>query len=207
LTDDELHFTGEFLIIEEDRETGSSDVRFDNKGLGRVCGSCQLCCRLLPIPRPPLNKPAGQRCKHQRYGKGCAIHARRPLPCRTWSCRWLADPKAHDLPRPDHAHYVVDMVIDYITAIPQDGGEPRQASVVQVWVDPDFPDAHRDPKLRAYLLMMAEQFNCAAVIRYGPRRGFTLAAPPFAGGEWLEITSQLGPEHHQLENVDVVYEE
>ena len=38
----------------------------------RQCGECTLCCKLLPVP--PLNKLAGQKCKHQRFPHhGCAV--------------------------------------------------------------------------------------------------------------------------------------
>jgi hypothetical protein len=186
--EDEPQLAGEFLVLDEEPGKSASGIRFDNKGLGRVCGSCQLCCRLLPVPKPPLNKPAGQRCVHQRFGKGCAIHDKRPFACRSWSCRWMSDPKAKGLPRPDRCHYVVDSILDFITAKPHDGSAPQHVSVVQVWVDPDYPDAHRDPRLRAYLLMMAQDFRCAALVRYDSSRAFTLVAPPLSDdGQWHEL--------------------
>jgi len=205
--DDEGHtysLGGEFLILEEDRATGTSGIRFDDKGLGRTCGSCSLCCKLLPIGREDVagfQKPAGQRCQHQRTsGEGCCtIHDQRPFPCRTWSCRWMADPKARNLPRPDRCHYVVDSVVDYVTAVTDDG-KSNEVSVLQVWVDPDFPDAHRDPKLRAYLLMMAQEFRCAALIRYDESRAFMLVPPPMTNdGKWLERSdtgvTTVAPDH------------
>ena len=59
---------------------------------GRSCGSCTLCCKLVPVSS--LNKRAGERCKHQSAASGCKIYARRPLDCAAWSCQWLANPAA-----------------------------------------------------------------------------------------------------------------
>jgi Putative zinc- or iron-chelating domain len=111
----------------------------------RSCSGCSLCCKLLPmrhdsarvfriheaIPkmieagwaRPDefdgmiadFDKPAGERCPHQRHGKGCAIYARRPFGCRMWNCKWLGDPEGTaDLSRPDRAGYVIDVMPDFI---------------------------------------------------------------------------------------------
>lgn len=64
----------------------------------RQCGDCQLCCKLLPVQS--LGKEAGQRCKHQRHSKGCAVYAQleRVSPeCRLWNCRWLVENDTADL--------------------------------------------------------------------------------------------------------------
>lgn len=186
---DQVELAGDFLILEE-TPGGTSEVRFSAKGLGRTCGSCQACCKLVPVPS--IHKAAGQRCTHQKHGKGCAIYARRPFACRTWSCRWLADPRAHDLPRPDHAHYVVDIMLDYITVKPHDGSEPMQISTLQVWCDPAHPHAYRDPKLRAYLAMMCETFRCVAIIRYSSKDAFVLVPPTWMhDGQWRELRDDL----------------
>lgn len=113
--------------------------------MNRRCGDCTLCCKLLPAPE--LEKPAGARCSHQRHGKGCAVYARRPWSCATWTCRWLAGDDTSDLSRPDRVHYVIDVMPDFVRV----GPDSQAVPVVQVWIDPDYPDAHRDPRLRAYL--------------------------------------------------------
>lgn len=83
--------------------------------MNRTCGDCQLCCKLLPVRA--VGKGANERCRHQRFGKGCAIyhHPSFPVECRVWSCRWLVDPEAHGLSRPDRTHYVVDIMPDFLT--------------------------------------------------------------------------------------------
>jgi hypothetical protein len=167
---------GERMTI-EDGERGETTIRFDDKGTGRQCGSCQLCCKLMPVPQ--LNKGANQRCKHQRTGKGCMIYASRPWSCRTYACRWLADPKASALPRPDRAHYVIDVehdkvILEGLTII----------AVIQVWLDPAFPNAWDTPELRDYMLMWAER-GAATIIRTNAKDGFVVFPPPLVTDrEW-----------------------
>lgn len=169
---------------------GTATFTFDDKGTGRVCGSCQLCCKLVPVP--DIAKPAGSRCQHQRTGKGCGIYADRPFACRSWGCRWLVDPEAAALPRPDRAHYVVDMLEDYVTMRPNDGGEATKIPVIQVWVDPAFPEAHRQPALRAYMLQMAERHRVATILRWSSTAALTVFPPPFsADGAWHEVSGSI----------------
>lgn len=149
----------------------------------RRCGECTLCCKLTPVRS--INKPANTRCEHQRFGKGCAIYATRPRDCRLWSCAWLAHDDTAGLRRPDRSHYVIDVVPDFVTAVPHDGSPPIQIPVIQVWVDPLYPDAHEDPALRAWLAEKAALEGMAAMIRYGSEEGFVLAAPAISqDGQW-----------------------
>ena len=148
--------------------------------MNRVCGDCTLCCRLIPVEA--LGKAAGKRCKSQR-ATGCAVYATRPLSCRSWSCRWLL---GDALPRPDRAAYVVDPSPDYVEGKVLDSEEVRRIPVIQIWVDPRYPDAHRDPMLRAYLLAASAE-GLAAIVRYDAARSLALFAPVFTGtGEWRE---------------------
>lgn len=54
---------------------------------GRDCGNCTLCCRLLNIDKPEIQKQSGALCIHCS-GKGCAIYDSRPPVCRGWYCAW-----------------------------------------------------------------------------------------------------------------------
>ena len=164
----------------------------------RKCGDCQLCCKLLPVRS--INKGAGHKCIHQRVGKGCRVYANlwRIAPeCRLWNCRWLGNDDMDDLRRPDRTHYVVDMMPDYVT-IDQDG-EHSQHEVAQIWCDPDYPDAHRDPALRAWL----ERKNKIGLVRYDNERAVTIIPPALmAEGRWVEKASNLTSEKpHTLEQV------
>lgn len=140
----------------------------------RTCGSCTLCCKLVPVEE--LGKGAGERCKHVRHGKGCSIYERRPWSCREWSCMWLKGDeggKDLDLSRPDHVHYVIDEVPDIIRATNNVTGEVSQIDVMQIWCDPKFPDAWQDPKLMA----MLDRVGVVGLVRYSSDWGFTMWPP------------------------------
>jgi hypothetical protein len=148
----------------------------------RQCGSCTLCCKLIPVEE--LHKAAGQRCQHVRAGKGCSIYARRPFSCREWSCLWLkgtenGEPLA--LSRPDRSHYVLDEVPDIVRVTDNVTGAVRQVTVMQVWCDPKFPDAWKDEGL----LDMLQRGGIVALVRYDSTRGFGVF-PPSAStdGQW-----------------------
>ena len=156
----------------------------------RECGDCQLCCKLLPVP--PLQKKAGQRCKHQSFAKGCAVYHKpgMPMECAIWNCRWLVNDDADELSRPDRAHYVIDVMPDFITVLNNETGVKDNIQVAQIWVDPKHPDAHRDPALRRWMFRRAQD-GIAALIRYNSKDGLTIFPPPFDAekGEWHEIMS------------------
>jgi hypothetical protein len=170
----------------------------------RQCGDCQLCCKLLPVhddepwrPGDPIHKAANERCPHQKYGVGCAIYAARPYCCKIWFCRWVVNDEAGDLPRPDRAHYVIDMMPDEIQLTDNTTGEITKATVVVVWVDPAYRDeVMRDRKLRAWLARKAEQ-GFPALFRFSERDAVGAFAPVFnEDGEWHfkggEINERVG---------------
>lgn len=177
--------------------------------MNRECGACTLCCKLLPVVDKAtggdieyvgstgMDKKAGERCRHQSHGKGCAVYGTSAMPacCSFWSCRWLTGDDTADLPRPDRAHYVVDIMPDFIRVVPHDGSPATDIPVIQVWVDPAYRDAHRDPALRRYLARQAEK-GFMAVIRFNSSDGFVLAAPRFTGGDWIEKGSSMGGAEH-----------
>lgn len=192
-----------------------------SKGSQRRCGDCTACCKLLPMLTTDnkrtrnaaaamieagvanvrefghmldeFDKPAGCRCPHQRRGKGCVVYARRPFGCRMWNCRWLINDGTNALARPDRAHYVIDTLPDFVT-IPANDGTRQRIMVIQIWLDPDYPEAHRDPKLRAFLAREAERKGVAALIRLDASRAFTLWAPAFTGGDWFESAPHASQE-------------
>lgn len=164
----------------------------------RTCGTCTLCCRLLPVK--DLAKPANARCTHQTTAKGCGIYEHRPLSCRLWSCRWLTDETTGDLRRPDRAHYCIDIVPDFVTIQPHDDTPEFAVPVVQVWVDPAHPDAHRDPALRRWLAAQGEK-GMAALIRTSSRHAFALFPPAITGGKWVEKHSDVDPVEHTPQQI------
>lgn len=199
----DLELAGDRAVTEISAE-GTMTVTFSDKGTGRTCGSgtsrCQLCCTLLPIPT--IRKPANQRCQHQSGAKGCKIYAERPFPCKTFSCRWLADVSTKGLPRPDRAHYVIDIQPDHIQMTDEATGETRRVNAFQVWVDPAFPDAHRAAGLRAWMHEMARLHGAATIVRWSPVKGIAVFPPPFdPDGEWRERTGVFHPQNAEERDI------
>ena len=167
----------------------------------RECGSCQSCCKLLPVP--PLEKKAGERCRYQKFGKGCTVYNTRRMPpeCSIWNCRWLVGDDTADLSRPDRSNYIIDVMPDFVTVRDNQTGKTFPLEVVQVWCDPKHRDAHRDPALRAYLFRRALEGK-AAIIRYSATDAVTLLAPPLnTDGEWLEIGGESEERTHSAAEI------
>jgi hypothetical protein len=169
----------------------------------RICGGCTLCCKLLPVSE--IDKPGYQRCQHQRHGKGCAIYPTRPFSCRFWSCAWLIDERTADLSRPDRSHYVIDQELDFVVAVDNATGESQKLPVIQVWLDPKHPDAHRDPALRAYL----DARRVPGLIRTSVEDAFLILPPSITkGAGWIEnpTSTSTGTEHTQAEREEAFRE-
>lgn len=166
----------------------------------RRCGDCSLCCKLLPTRE--INKPAGERCPHQRHSVGCTIYARRPSSCALWSCRWLTGDDTADLRRPDRSRYVIDPVPDYVTLRRHDDGSSMTVEVIQIWCDSKSPDAWRDPALLAYLERRGKD-GVAALIRFDNKTGIGVFPPTMAAdGQWHEYPNgELRPEHSMADKV------
>ena len=182
--DDTISLAGKRIVLTHGANTDTISF-VDDDGSGRRCGACTLCCRLLPIPGPPLHKPAGTRCQHQRR-TGCAIHGKHPFACKVFACRWLSDAETAALPRPDRSHYVIDPQADYVE-MTDGAGVRSRCGVVQIWVDPAFRDAYKAPSLRAYMLRMAVDYRMASIIRYSSHEAVVIFPPPLCSdGQWHE---------------------
>lgn len=167
----------------------------------RQCGDCQLCCRLLAVRS--LGKRGGEKCRHQKFKTGCAIYTKPEMPreCTAWSCRWLVNDDMGDQRRPDRSHVVVDVMPDYITATDNATGEQQTVPVIQVWVDPKYPDAHRDPTLRTYLDRACAQSGSLVLVRYDEARAFTLVPPSMHDGQWHELQGESEGRSHSAAEI------
>ena len=143
----------------------------------RKCGQCTLCCKLTPVPE--ISKPGGCRCQHQRMGKGCAIYKKRPMSCRVWSCRWLVEEDTADQRRPDLSHCVIDIMPDFVTMRDNDSGEATQIPVVQIWVDPRFPDAWQAREIMDYIERQGNA-GFGAIIRFNETDATVVFPPPLS---------------------------
>jgi hypothetical protein len=142
--------------------------------MDRKCGDCTLCCKLVPVKE--IDKPANTKCIHQRQFRGCLIYhsSKMPISCHLWNCRWLLNDDTNNLARPDRSHYVIDIVPDSIIA--QDGDRMFEIQTVQIWCDPNFPDAHQDPRLRQYLLRRGEE-GIVGQVRYNEYDAIIIIPP------------------------------
>jgi hypothetical protein len=149
---------------------------------------------------PDFEKPAGERCQHQKHGKGCKVYALRPFGCRTWSCQWLTNDDTAALSRPDRAHYCIDPVPDYVTGRDDATGKVTTIPVIQIWCDEDYPDAHRDPALRAYLFRRGKREGMAALIRFAGAGALFICPPALsATGQWHEVAVLQDENEHTPE--------
>jgi hypothetical protein len=176
--------------------TVDGDISFEDSQTGRKCGDCTLCCKLVPVEE--IMKPAGEKCRHVRHGKGCSIYNHRPFSCMMWSCRWLIDPDTAAMRRPNRSHYVIDIGEDSVRLSNDLTGEEFEVPVIQIWCDPAYPDAHKDPHLRDYIAAKS-MHGIAAIIRYNSKDGFTIFGPGFSkDGIWREHNAEcVTEEAHQ----------
>lgn len=168
----------------------------------RQCGDCQLCCKLLAVRS--IGKRGGEKCKHQKFHKGCTIYNKPEMPqeCVVWNCRWLVNDDMDDQSRPDRSHIVVDIMPDFITAVDNETGAQQQLPVIQVWVDPNYPDAHRDPAFRAYLDRVCGREGMLVLIRYNESDAFTIWPPSVApDGQWHEMNGENEKRSHSAAEI------
>lgn len=159
-------------------------ITFDEKGTGRVCGGCTLCCKLLPIPA--LGKLANERCRHQTI-KGCKLHGtgHKPGECKLFACLWLADRSTAKLKRPDRTHYVIDVDRDEIRTRNNFTEEFTIVSAVQIWVDPAFADAWRqDEDLKDWMLAKCRSEGVAFIMRFNTTDAEVVFPPPTDEDQW-----------------------
>jgi hypothetical protein len=66
-------------------------------------------------------------------------------------------------------------------------------------VDPKYPDAHRDPALRAYLERRADE-NIIGLVRWDNEQAMAIFPPALsADRQWHEVTSAFRTKDHSVE--------
>jgi hypothetical protein len=97
-------------VLGGDKEGAEAFVAARAAELGRKCGSCSLCRKLLDIEEEDITKPAHTWCQHCRPGHGgCSIYQRRPFICRIFACQWLIDGELGDEWAPMRSKMVLRM--------------------------------------------------------------------------------------------------
>jgi hypothetical protein len=118
------------------------DIQNPAARIGRECGKCSLCCKLLHVIE--LNKPANQWCGHCKPGHGgCTIHASRPQICRGYFCGWMLTKNVGDEWYPLKSHMVISLA--------PIGG----IQTVTVTVDGNYPLVWREPEYHRQLRALA----------------------------------------------------
>ncbi len=72
---------------------------------GRACGTCTMCCKLLPIPE--LEKPRQTWCRHCDKARGCTIYETRPEGCAKYLCAYLISPALDERWKPASSRFIV----------------------------------------------------------------------------------------------------
>jgi len=116
--------------------------------------------------------------------------------------------------RPDRSHVVIDIAPDFVTGTDDATGKVEKIRVVQLWCDPNYPDAWRAQPIRDWIELKARQ-GFAALIRYSGREAQAVFAPPLTGGAWVEKPRQMATEHEHsaadkaavIGKVTLVYEQ
>lgn len=122
--------------------------------LGRQCGDCTLCCKVMAIEQ--LGKPASAWCPHCKPGQGCRIYPKRPDECRSFNCLWRVNDLLDERWRPSKSKLVL--------TTSEDG--------IEVRCDPGFPDAWRKEPFRSEIREWAvsgEAHDVTVVIVIGQR--------------------------------------
>lgn len=163
----------------------------------RACDGCTMCCFLLPVRS--IGKKAHTKCQHQVEG-GCGIYAQRPFDCFVWSCAWAL---GADLDKPSEAGYLIDASPDFVT-VAREGEADVHIPVLQVWLDPERPDAHRSPLLRDFLDAKRIPGLCRVT---NQSEGFVLVPPSIASdNKWHALTSNVTMEHeHSADEIAAVW--
>ncbi|MEL6665119.1 MAG: YkgJ family cysteine cluster protein [Pseudomonadota bacterium] len=74
----------------------------------RSCDGCTMCCKVLEIDAPELQKPKQLWCTNCSIGTGCQIYEERPDPCRSFYCQYRKDPGLSEEWAPKKSKIIID---------------------------------------------------------------------------------------------------
>ncbi len=152
----------------------------------RRCGGCTECCTTIPVGE--IGKPENTPCEFLRTftrDHGCSVYSGRPDSCKIWSCLWVLDDTIAEEARPDRCHAVFDMMGDELTAVFNATGKVHTFTVIQLWINPNYPLAYREPAVRAVMLDIFNKTGMPTLVRRAGND--VLVAPPSATeSEWRE---------------------
>lgn len=74
----------------------------------RSCDGCTMCCKVLAIDAPELQKPQQTWCANCTIGTGCKIYEERPSPCRSFFCQYRKDPGLSEEWAPKKCKIIID---------------------------------------------------------------------------------------------------
>lgn len=86
----------------------------DGLVVGRSCGTCSLCCKVLKIDWLEPPKSGGKWCSHCMPGAGCKIWEQRPSGCAEYYCMWRRNPALGDEWRPDKAGFLINLEAEHM---------------------------------------------------------------------------------------------
>lgn len=112
----------------------------------RSCGDCTLCCKLLGVRA--LDKQPFVYCSHCTVGTGCRVYQARPEECKDFNCMWLQEKIDEEL-KPNNCHVVLANLQDDLVKLGIELEDQRR--VVVVYVDSDYPEAHKQGKMKDQL--------------------------------------------------------
>lgn len=94
--------------------------------------------------------------------------------------------------RPDRAHYVIDVMPDFVNMRNNDTGEVIKVPCIQVWADPAYRDAYKSREMRDYMLRTSIDQGVGFIVRWGRADAIVVFPPAInADGEWHERRSEI----------------
>lgn len=86
-----------------------------------------------------------------------------------WSCAWVLDENLPAFLEPKKCHFVIDCLPDECAML--ENGKQVMKQVVQMWVDPGYPNAWQEPAARWAMEFYGLNFQLPTLVRFGNEKG------------------------------------